>query len=89
MSYVERKKNYRFWLSDTRGLIRQNGYNHPHVWVRGSWQVGLPYVMDAITGMGEDPYNCGEFADLLTLAQAKEYAAKNGVDLYADVENKE
>jgi hypothetical protein len=86
MVHVKRTKNYRFWLSETRGLIRQVDYGYPQVCVRGVWRVGSPYVMDAITGMGEDPYSCGEYADQLTLAQAEEYAAKNRIDLYVDVE---
>jgi hypothetical protein len=38
--------------------------------------------MDAITGMGEDPWSCGEWADSLTTSQAEEYARANQVDLY-------
>lgn len=88
-SFVKRKNNYRFWLSDSRGLIRQEGGKYPEVFVRGVWKTGSPYVMDAITGMGEDPYSCGEYADQLTLAQAEEYAAKNRINLYGKVENDE
>ena len=40
--------------------------------------------MDAITGMGEDPYSCGESADDWTVDQATQYATENGIDLYAD-----
>ncbi len=39
--------------------------------------------MDAIMGMGEDPYSCGEFSEPLTEDQAKKLAAEIGADLFA------
>lgn len=78
---------YTFWLSDTRGLIRQRrpagSVSFPELWNGKEWVAGSAYVMDAITGMGEDPYSCGEWADKLTAAQAEEYARLHNVDLYA------
>ena len=32
--------------------------------------MGSSYVMDAVTGMGEDPYSCGEYAEQLSLQEA-------------------
>ncbi len=57
---------------------------HPEVWRNGQWQTGSVYVWDAITGMGEDPWSCGESATSLDLAEAEKYAVAHGVDLYAD-----
>lgn len=76
------KDEYQFWFSDTRGLIR-HGKRYPEVWRDGQWVVGSPYVMDAITGMGEDPHSCGEYADQWTSDQAATYAAEHGIDLFA------
>jgi len=74
----------RFWLSG-KGLIRQNGLDYPDIWLRGGWRVGSAYLLDAISGMGEDPYSCGEYADQLTVEQAEEYAAKHRIDLHGKV----
>ena len=69
---------YEFWESDKYGIIRQRGteteLNHPEVWRDGRWQIGSPYVMDAITGMGEDGYSCGEWAFELSLDAAILYS---------------
>jgi hypothetical protein len=40
--------------------------------------------MDAITGMGPDPYSCGSWASDLTVPEAQAMAAKLGVDLLAE-----
>ena len=56
---------------------------HPEVWRKGRWVTGSAYVMDAITGMGEDAYSCGEYADEISVAEAEQVAARNGIDLYA------
>ena len=57
------KLQFRFWFSDKYGLIRQRSRPgelfHPEVWRKGRWEVGSPYVMDAITGMG----GSGDIAD--------------------------
>lgn len=82
------KLEYEFWMSDNRGIIRQRRapglLYHPEVWQGGRWHQGSPYVMDAITGMGEDPYSCGEWADEWTLEQAIQHASENGIDLFAE-----
>jgi len=75
----------RYWVSDKYGLIRQRGAPgylwHPETWRDGRWIVGSPYVMDAITGMGEDPYSCGEMAFELDQEKAEAYANENGIEL--------
>jgi hypothetical protein len=45
---------------------------------------GAPYVLDAIIGMGEDPWSCGEYADQWSDAQGMSYARDHGIDLYAE-----
>ena len=79
---------FRFWYSDKYGLIRQRhtpgALFHPEVWRDGAWITGSPYVMDAITGMGEDLWSCGEMAFEQDQAQAEAYAAGHGIDLYAE-----
>jgi hypothetical protein len=40
--------------------------------------------MDAITGMGEDAYSCGEFAFEMTGDEAAEYSKTHNVDLFAE-----
>jgi hypothetical protein len=40
--------------------------------------------MDAITGMGEDPYSCGEFSEQVDSEAAAEHAKEHGIDLFAD-----
>jgi hypothetical protein len=77
---------FNFWVSDAHGLIRVKKRNsalfHPEVVQNEKWKFGSPYVLDAITGMGEDPYSCGEHADEIDLFQAIELAEKAGVDLF-------
>jgi hypothetical protein len=79
---------FRFWFSENRGLIRQRqapGLSwHPEVWKGQRWVTGSSYVMDAITGMGEDGWSCGESAEHWDLSRAEHYAAEHGIDLYAD-----
>jgi hypothetical protein len=41
-------------------------------------------MLDAITGMGEDPYSCGEWCEPLTDRQAAEVARTMGIDLDAE-----
>lgn len=81
---------FRFWFSDTRGLIRQRRTDeavfHPEVSVSGKWVTGSAYVMDAISGMGEDPWSCGEWADDWNSEQAEDYARRFGIELYGPVE---
>ncbi len=37
------------------------------------------YALDALTGMGEDPYSCGEWADEVTEAEAARIAEARGL----------
>lgn len=75
-------------MADRHGLVRVRQTDselcHPEVWRDGNWNTGSPYAMDAITGMSGDPYSCGEYSEQLSLEQAKSYAAKNGIDLFAE-----
>lgn len=57
-------------------------YLHPAS-TGGRWKVGNAYMLDAITGMGEDPYSCGEGSDPLTDVEAARLAKKIGFDLDA------
>ena len=79
---------YQFWMADVFGLVRVKrtdvGVCNPEIWRDGNWITGSPYVMDAITGMGEDPYSCGEYAEQISIEEAESYAAKNGIDLFAE-----
>lgn len=73
----------RFWISEKYGLIRQAGgvAGVPEIWGPLGWQTGSPYVMDAITGLGEDLWSCGESADECDLATAEAFAKERGIDL--------
>lgn len=79
---------YEFWQSDKYGIIRQRsdeeGTCYPEVWRDRQWRNGSPYVMDAITGMGEDGYSCGEWAFEMTDEEAAEYSKTHDVDLFAE-----
>jgi hypothetical protein len=74
----------RQWRWDEDG--RQQGnwswpeHLHPET-TSGRWKVGNSYMLDAITGMGEDPYSCGEWCDDLTAKEAAKLARKMGVEL--------
>lgn len=80
--------SFRFWHSDAYGLIRRRSTPaalfYPEIWRDGRWQVGSSYVMDAITGMGEDAFSSGDYADELSESQARTAAAESGIDLFAD-----
>ena len=49
----------------------------------GLWEAGSSYDLDAIVGMGEDPYSCGEWCDDLSEPEARRIAADLGCDLDA------
>jgi len=78
---------FKFWLSDNYGLIRQRrlpgALFRPEIWRDGAWETGSPYVLDAITGMGEDLWSCGEMAFPKSEAEAATYAAQHGIDLFS------
>ena len=75
------------------GLIRKRSTNprsmwaggfYPEIWQDGRWVHGSPYVVDALTGMGEDPWSCGEYSEEVDLEAAAERAEVLGIDLFAD-----
>jgi len=78
--------SYAFWFSDAHGFIRQRSAPgrlwHPEVWNGQRWVTGSPYVFDAISGMGEDAWSCGEHAIAWDAATAERYAAEHGIDLF-------
>jgi hypothetical protein len=47
----------------------------PHGWSY------TPYALDALTGMGEDPYSCGEWCDPISDAEAAAIARAKGLAL--------
>lgn len=82
---------FEFWFSDDYGLIRTRLVridtdlilsSSPEIIVKGEWKKGTPYVMDAITGRGEDPYSSGEYAERIELSEAIELADKKNIDLF-------
>lgn len=78
--------NYEFWESPSFGLIRQKStfkeLHNPEIIVNGKWITGNPYVVDAITGMGEDPWSCGEISNELSAEDAEKIAKENKIGLY-------
>lgn len=74
---------FRFWWSETHGLIRTIDRAFPEVLADDIWVPGSPYVLDAITGMGEDPHSCGEWVDELEPEQAIALAKKKKIDLFS------
>jgi hypothetical protein len=87
MSRGKPESEYEFWFRDGHGLMRRPSgagpFDHPEIWNGRRWMPGSAYDLDALTGMGEDPWSCGEFADRWDLNRATEYAAAHGIDLYA------
>ena len=73
---------FRFWKSDQHGLIRVVDDEFPQIFQNGLWVHGSPYVLDAITGMGEDPYSCGEWAEKIEPYEAIEIGQQNKIDLF-------
>ena len=41
-------------------------------------------MLDAVTGMGEDLYSCGEWAFDIDREKAEAYASEHGIDLDAE-----
>lgn len=78
--------NYKFWISERYGLIRQAAdtpWGHPQIWGENGWVQGSPYVMDSITGLGEDLWSSGDCADECDLQSAQAFAQERGIDLLA------
>lgn len=75
---------FRFWISERYGLIRQDAsapWEQPQVWSTQGWIPGSPYVMDSITGLGEDLWSSGDCADECDLETAEAFAQEKGIDL--------
>ncbi len=75
----ERPYRYHRWRNT---VIRERGildveYLSPAGWGRSS------YAVDALTGMGEDPYSCGESCDEVTETEAVAIAEARGLSLSA------
>jgi|SRR5579864_7886015 len=49
----------------------------------GRWDPGSSSDVDALTGMGPDPWSCGEWADAISEPDARALAATGGLDLDA------
>jgi predicted transposase YbfD/YdcC len=49
----------------------------------GRWNPGSSSDVDALTGMGPDPYSCGEWADAISEPEARALAAKAALDIDA------
>ena len=76
----ERPYRYHRWNNT---VIRERGildveYLSPAGWALSS------YAVDALTGMGEDPYSCGESCDEVTEAEAAAIAEGRGLSLSAN-----
>ena len=79
----ERPYRYHRWNNT---VIRERGildveYLSPAGWALSS------YAVDALTGMGEDPYSCGEWADEVSEAEAAEIAEARGLSLAMERED--
>lgn len=61
-----------------------NECSHPEVWHDGYWRYGSAYVVDAITGMGEDVWSSGECADPWDEEKATAYTEANKIDLFCE-----
>lgn len=77
---------YKYWISEHYGLIRQaagSPWGFPQVWGEYGWVYGSPYVMDELTGLGEDLWSSGGCADECDLKTAEAFAREKGIDLLA------
>jgi hypothetical protein len=87
---------YRYYVRDrdSLALLRQwrwredgkDGFSWPERLSRatgGRWNPGSSSDVDALTGMGPDPYSCGEWADAISEPEARALAAKAGLDIDA------
>jgi hypothetical protein len=78
--------NFRFFvlLDSGQTLMRQSGgsFTVPEVWNGSEWSE-YARGLHAITGVGEDPWSQGEWADEISEEMAQKIAADRGIDLYA------
>lgn len=63
-------------------VIRERGILDAEHLSPAGWAVSS-YAIDALTGMGEDPYSCGESSDPVTEAEAARIAEARGLSLNA------
>ncbi|HET7486609.1 MAG TPA: hypothetical protein VFJ85_01675 [Acidimicrobiales bacterium] len=61
-------------------VIRERRIYDVQALTRRGWAYN-PYALDALTGLGEDPYSCGEWCDPVTVAEAAAIARKLGLSL--------
>jgi hypothetical protein len=83
--------SYQFWRRDNGDLIRRrvlpDGTSEwPEVWSGSGWHSADMRAWSAITGIGDDPYSCGEWAEDLSEDQARAHARSWAIDLYAPSE---
>lgn len=70
-----------YWRWDSVGgdtLLRETD-GSVHQLTGAGWVDAGPAAMDAIVGMGPDPWSCGEHADAITEGEAVELAASLGL----------
>ena len=70
--------HYLLWEKAGGQLLRAKGQSLIQILGPEGWMDAPPSAIDAVTGMGPDPYSCGEWADELTLEQARREARKRG-----------
>lgn len=79
---------FEFYESDTYGLIRVRSNEreccHPEIVKDGKWVKGSQYIMDAVIGMGEDPYSSGgDIALPISEEKAALMAETMGIGLFS------
>ena len=76
----ERPYRYHLWW-DT--VIRERCILDVEYLDAAGWDLS-PYALDALTGLGEDVYSCGESCERVTEAEAAAIAEARGFSLSAD-----
>lgn len=61
-------------------VIRERSVRDVEALTRRGWAYN-PYALDALTGMGEDPYSCGEWCDPISEEEAAAVARAMGLSL--------
>lgn len=74
------KTKYTYWLRDYGAILRSptGGLSGLQRLFEDGWGVPAPTDMDAVTGMGEDPWSCGEWAEKISPQKARAAAKKQG-----------
>ena len=81
----ERPYRYHRWNNT---VIRERGILDVEYLGTAGWAYS-PYAVDALSGMGEDLYSCGEWCEEVTEEEAAAIAAGRGLSLAADRAEKE